>query len=392
MRYVLLAGTAAVALVVGANAASAQMTLTLSGDNYFEAGWINEKGENGTRKTEVRNRTRLVVDASGKADNGLQYGAKARIRLRQQGNLDFDQSYAFVATPEIGQLQLGTNTGVNDAMRIFAPNNFGTGGIDGSYTDWISGLPNSTGNEYFVTGDTETRIQFYSSRFAGFQVGLGYLPTSGSAGTDINRSRFFSTATNANVAPSRFQDIYEANLQYSADFGPATVKASLGYEGGAAKDARAGALGTGFGAVNLRDLSAYQAGVQVGFGGLLIGAGYTDNSLSGLPQGGGKWVDQWEWNAGVAYTAGPVTVGYNFERSVGPFSPSAGTFSTAATPYNSFGAVTANIHVVGTTYVIAKGLSAGIEYTYADIYNPPGASSVSKPTANLVLLRTDVAF
>src|SRR3954467_3113921 len=116
MRYVLLAGTAAVALVVGANAASAQMTLTLSGDNYFEAGWINEKGENGTRKTEVRNRTRLVVDASGKADNGLQYGAKARIRLRQQGNLDFDQSYAFVATPEIGQLQLGTNTGVNDAM------------------------------------------------------------------------------------------------------------------------------------------------------------------------------------------------------------------------------------------------------------------------------------
>ena len=74
MNRILFTSTA-LALVLSAGAASAQLTVTLGGDNYFEFGYVDKQGNNGEsafRKTEVRERTRLTINASAKADNGLE--------------------------------------------------------------------------------------------------------------------------------------------------------------------------------------------------------------------------------------------------------------------------------------------------------------------------------
>src|SRR3954471_10185383 len=91
MKRILATGSA-MAVVLAAGGASAQLTVTVGGDQYFEFGYVDKSGTNGEnlfRTTEIRDRVRLTINAVGKADNGLEYGVRTRIRLRQQGNLDF---------------------------------------------------------------------------------------------------------------------------------------------------------------------------------------------------------------------------------------------------------------------------------------------------------------
>ncbi|WP_236783903.1 porin, partial [Azospirillum humicireducens] len=71
-RY-LLAGCAAVTLAAAAGAANAQakFDVKVSGDAYFEAGYVSQDLDANTRSTEFRNRLRLNIIPTAKADNGL---------------------------------------------------------------------------------------------------------------------------------------------------------------------------------------------------------------------------------------------------------------------------------------------------------------------------------
>ncbi len=112
MNRYLLAGSAAVALALGAGAANAQakFDIKVGGDAYFEAGYVDQDLDSGLRSTEFRNRMRINIIPTAKADNGLEYGARIRIRANSGAanarTTDADRSYIF-AQGTFGQVRLG---------------------------------------------------------------------------------------------------------------------------------------------------------------------------------------------------------------------------------------------------------------------------------------------
>jgi predicted porin len=139
-------------------------------------------------------------------------------------------------------------------------------------------------------------------------------------------------------------------------------------------------------------LSAWQAGLQLGLGGFLIGGSYTDAGRSAYPHQSvatGRLYpdDQFTWTAGASYESGPITVGVNYQHG-----HDAGDLTVA-------GARTADLYAVGVTYRLAPGLNTALEYLRSTTRNEPGFSrdalgfnSAASGNANLVLWRTQVTF
>lgn len=394
MRYALLAGAAVAALTVGASAANAQITVTLSGNDDIIMGWATNSGTNNsqTRPEGIYNRTRLVTRADGKADNGLEYGVKARLRLLGDGTMNFDESYTYVGTEALGRLYLGTKYGVADDLR-FVTNNptFVDGGYDGFYGVFVNSVFSKYMNsdEMYVTGNSDNRILYESPFISGFQAGIAFTPSDNNSGTDINRSKIWTAASN-------FQSIYEVGAKFDStkatnlNLGGFSFGASAFYEGGAAKNATVG----------LHDLSAWTATAAVGFAGINIGGLIFDNGKSGLPKGvsGLHEVDEWSAMGGITYTTGPFSVGYNFQRGVNNYSGSGavGTIvnSVATSTYgdSGVGTVTTNAHIFDFDYTVAKGLDVGVEYVYMEGKAPAGTGTGTSPTSNIGIIYTAMSF
>jgi hypothetical protein len=119
---------------------------------------------------EFRDRTRIVLTGADKADNGLTYGVKARIRLVSNNSVNFDKAYGFFQGG-FGEGRLGTMYGPNDDERYFAPSdlNMGYFGIDGNSGAYIA-------NNVFLTDKTATsgtsmsRVSYYTPEFYGFHL------------------------------------------------------------------------------------------------------------------------------------------------------------------------------------------------------------------------------
>lgn len=418
MKRIFLGSTAV--LLSGVSAAHAQIAITVGGDQYFEFGYVNKagtEGENQFRKTEMRDRTRLTINATGKADNGLEYGVRTRIRLRQQATLDFDRSWAYVSG-EWGQLQFGTNSGVDDRQKVFAPNDWGAGGVDGTALEWfcctspqstsqITGgdiaplysytVPKSMIGPPTTVEPTVTRISYYSPRIAGFELGLSYAPSNDSSGTDINRNTFGGnnnilrppagapvTQTSINY---NFKDIIEAGANYSGSFAGVGVKANVDVVSGNTKDAfhLANGLvappGATSGTTTVHNpLLGFQTGAQVGYAGWTVGGSYTYYGNSGLAKPAiYNHADQWSWNAGIQYSILSYVFGASYLHAEDPGTPLGG------------GSKKLDQYVTGARYIVTKGFDLNLEYDRLDLANTKtsGARDVS---ADIVIFRTNVAF
>ena len=119
MKKYLLAGPSAFALALTAGAAKADSTpgkfdIKISGDAYFEAGLISQSHDtnqgaapNHNTSGDFINRLRLQINPEAKADNGLTYGAKVRIRANaSDGRVDGDKAYIYMSGA-FGEVQGG---------------------------------------------------------------------------------------------------------------------------------------------------------------------------------------------------------------------------------------------------------------------------------------------
>ena len=388
MNRYLLAGCAAVALAMGAGAANAQakFEVKVGGDAFFEAGYVDQDLDTNTRSTEFRNRFRVNIIPTAKADNGLEYGGRVRIRAAGSNtNVTGDRAYIF-AQGTFGQVRLGVTNSFNDETYVSAPTDYLPLALVDQVINWIApavgsnGAVNPGAGASLVTANSiiwpslnpdaqATKIVYFSPRFAGLQLGASYTPRNDSVNQDVNRVKR-STVAGAQATGS-YQDMWEVGANYNETFGGFTVKGSAGFIGASATESN---LATD----NFKDMNAWQVGAQVGYAGFAIGGSYTDFGKAGQNQIPGRFTERtFNWTAGVQYTTGPIVVGANYK-----YGQDAGSTLIP-------GKRKLEVYEVGAGYTVAPGLTLQAQYDYFKSDNETG---VPDDKGNVVLLRSVLAF
>jgi hypothetical protein len=432
MNRFLMAGCAAVALTMGCGAANAQakFDVKVGGDAYFEAGFVSQDRDANLRSVDFRNRFRLNVTPTAKLDNGLEYGARVRIRANADaGGLDNDRAYIFVQG-SFGQVRLGMTNSIDDDLTIERPIDYLPLSIYDGGMGWFNGTSASTntagaqvrtagavaggdiaaGNAQGISAHTltangnSTKLWYVTPRFAGFQAGLSYTPKSragnDNGNTDVNRFK----NTNTGVWSREYADIVELNLNHKNNIGPVTLNASLGFmTGSATKNAAAVAN-------SYKDLNTLAFGAQVGYQGFMVGGGVVYYGKSGqtkapfitgatatseaaaAPSSVAGTATQSEeaytWNVGAQYATGPVSAAGTTVLGVGYYNGRDPGMLTIAGRRNL------QVVSVGASYNVAPGLTGQLEYNHfdaaSDIPNSGGVSYDDK--GSVVMVRSIVAF
>lgn len=387
-------GCAAVALAIGCGSALAQskFDVKIGGDAWFEAGMAHQSDDAGNmRRVEFLNRFRLQITPTAQADNGLEYGARIRLRANNRGaDADTDRAFVF-AQGKYGRVEAGQVDGPNSQYYVTAPTDFGTAGVDGDFSMW---LPYTTVQTNFgwntMLGDagpfgsaTSTKINYFTPRVlgtgqddTGLMGMLSYAPNleerNTGQNTSLDRTKFI---TGAGVAPEQSagaNDLFEAGLRYDGKYeNGISIASSLGYIGASNKNVRIGAADTKY-----HNLSAWQAGLQIGYNGFKVGGGYIDAGKSGYQKGVAA-EEQSAWTIGAQYETGPWVVGTNFLHG-----KDAGSLATRGARYQ-------NAWALGATYLIAPGLDVGLEYVRNNVNNE---GAIPDQDGNLFLVRTQVKF
>ena len=398
-------GVAAIALAAfcgqaAAQGAPAKFDIKIGGDALFEAGYTSQERDGGLRSTEFRNRMRIVVTPSAKADNGLEYGARIRLRAANgDRSVDSDRAFLF-ANGGFGTIRLGQVNSLNDDIYVSRPWDYAPLALTDVVAQWLAATQ-AAGSQPTLNGryagadvaaaagassilqhsmtpqSTATKLVYLTPRFSGAQFGASYTPRSDSFNTDVNRSKYSSTAGSAQSAV--FQDMIEAGANYRETFGAVSVRASVGYIWGKTSDSTSAAD-------RFEDFRAWQAGAQIGFAGFIVGGGYIDYGKSGQNKNAAVAPfrdDSNTWNVGVQYQSGPLTVGAAY------------LYGQDAGSLTARGKRKLDVIEVGLSYAVAPGLQLQAQYDHfkADS-DKPSSVVLGDPDdrGNVVLLRSVLAF
>lgn len=367
MRKVLLGTTALLGAALIAGDVQAQLEVTVGGYVRFDAGWFSDDLD-GTRFAPVtpanvsgagptvsldstdrtsfdfRSRTNINIDVTGVADNGLRYGARARILQDGSANsFSMDETLIYLSG-SWGRLEFGDEDGAADTMAILTPG-AGTGGVFGQWHDWAGWVYDDAQKP--IDSSDSTKIIYYTPRFSGFQFGISYAPY-GDADGQGNRIAGRDT--------DQIDTWIEVGANYVGNFDGIAVQV-----GGTYSYANAPS-GT-------QNLSAWMAGATVGFGGFTVGANYVRQGGSLTPAGSG--INTWAWSVGATYRQGPWSVGLNYVYA---------DFDGRDTNWRGLGSLpTERAWAVGlgAGYTIAPGMSLLADVVYFDARSTDDVNIVS---------------
>ena len=347
MRKILLGTTGVVgAALIGMGAAQAQQaptvrvggylqtTVAISDDNLDTARGTNAgptgvagAGRVDRSSTDFRNEVEIHVFVTGKAANGLSYGAVVEIQNDNVGGgsgsaLDLDEAYMFVSSPTLGSIRFGEEDSAASLMQVRAPSITGFG-ADGAWDVGILGTANGTGgNPSLLTGINDgsdaTKIIYMSPQFFGFDFGASYAPNTGEGDRAFN-GRALDTLSVAGgtlaINPTQRDDTgltneVSAALRYRGTFGGVGIAAGFGYmQADAPKNTAAGAAI----AAPAQDVSAYTLGLNLAAFGLTVGGEYTWGKYSGTSVGRTALAtgrdESSHWLLGATYVMGAFSVG-----------------------------------------------------------------------------------
>ena len=364
-----LLGTTGLAGVVAlfASAAAAETPrVTVGGFIDFQAGIMSDDLDASQRGHGFRNDTEVSISVDGKSDSGLGYGAvidlEADVTADSDGQgLNAARTYVYL-DGNWGRFELGSNNGAAEAMKIDAGSIArGTGGINGSWTYFANG----TGASYISTTglvsdhgslavlgaettDTNNKITYYSPRWSGFQFGVSYSPDLTDRGQTVTRTD----------AGSGAGDIFNIGVNYANQWDSMSLGAAITGEFGDADTAA------------VEDISAWNAGVSLGFSGFNIAGSYGDWGDSLMASG----TDQGYWTLGAAYDFG--------------------SFGASVTYLNSEVEATGGDNefdnlVIGADYELAPGLTPYVEFSMYEFDAPTGGTDND---GNVLLLGTLLSF
>jgi len=317
MRKILLGTTGVVgAALIGLGAAQAQEAprVTIGGFMLTQMNWqddtLDGKGTgNGVGAAgnverdaiDFKNEVEIVLNVTGKAANGLAYGAVIEIQNDGTGGsvMDIDEAYVFVGTPTLGQLRFGEEDSAANLLQVRHPA-LATSGTDG---DWDDGLASAqaftAGGPSLVASindaNDSTKIIYLSPQFAGFDFGLSYTPNRNEgdrliAGRALDSLSGTITSTNGHRDAVGLTNEISAALRYRGTFGGVGIAAGFGYM--QADGARSNAGGVATTAVTGQDMQAYTVGMQLAAFGFTVGGEYTWGQYQGTVSAAPSKADQ----------------------------------------------------------------------------------------------------
>lgn len=457
MRKILLAGAAAVGAIALAAPATAQVQVTPSGwaptatganpllqnnpgvqvriggrYNFYAANVQSDFNNNsgaaptgGAKLSSVDfyDYARLYPGFDAQTAGGLRYGAGLEVRMGgtaargdTRSQLRYRRINAYVATPTLGMLRVGTANGATAAMAVgHIMGSIATGLWDGDGPTPIVGAANPAAFWYSSSNNNnQTKITYFTPQFFGFDAGLSYAPNNGNfenngcsstiavagnAGTDCDRL----SESGADSQTQRIRNLMELQLRYRGSLGPVGLAVAGGYTGADTVGATGNAAATE--SVNLYNLGLTASAFGFTVGGIVTGGslnyasfsrttqttGFTTGntgagfgSFAPLPSGANS-DDLFTWQIGASYTVGPFTVGAAYHEA----------------KYEGNVAVASNAKDrglgIGASYAVAPGFVLFAEYLYGtreetgvNLVTGAAGSDNNKGTSNVLLVGTQL--
>ncbi|MDJ0943402.1 MAG: porin [Kiloniellales bacterium] len=290
-------------------------------------------------------------------DNGIEVGVRVELEAFTNGD-QIDENYVFLEGG-FGRLLLGSDDPAPYIQAVVAP---AVGAPINS--GWLSDfIPEPAG---FQTGSFSTTpeisvddnmITYFSPRFAGFQLGVSYIPqVDGDNPDTADNGAPFNAGEGSNTTNRDFQRDhgFATGINYTNSFNGIDVSAAGGFQyiDGPDDNNNFDADGGGFDGTKVNDIQevyAYNGGLNIGFGGFTFGGsiGGFDIDSQGANHG-------FHWDVGLSYETGPWGVSGTFiagEREGG---------DTTSDEDESLGAA------IAVSYVLGPGVKTSFTGMYAD--------------------------
>lgn len=418
MKKTLLTTTAIIAAFVATEAQANSLQVNVGGYADFQAANVSDDivdNAANVNTTDFNTDSEIHVSVTGKADNGLEYGAVAELEAAVADSTDkynngntADKVYLFLQGGW-GRVEMGENTGAEEALSVntgdFAS---ATGGVDGDFYRYValdttaSGTATDNGTadtvnagfagivrpilalaEGGVTGATAnedaTKVTYYSPRFNGFQLGASYAANS----DDVTRTGAPALGTSGN------EDVFSGGVNYQNQFDEIGVNASLTGVKGTSKVAtvnRSATLSV-LTASSGNDLEGYEAGANLSYAGFTVGGSYGDYLDTY-----GSNSDATYYDAGVGYKTGALSASatyFNSEVDLGTVRSVNGAGSSGGADTDTFNAKSEFENIaLGVDYQLAPGLVPYAEVSFFDA----DASGANDNSGTVALIGTELSF
>lgn len=379
-------------------------------------------------KNDFTSDAEIAVIIAGKAANGLTYGAVIEFQVDANnsgtiatggGNtgsvgsktlVDTDEMWMFLASPTMGQVRLGDEDGV--AMGLMGSGhitNFGTGGADGDYTDYLhSGTRPGFVYPSGALNDS-SKVIYMSPQFFGFDAGISFAFNQGEGeDTGCVGGTVTSACDRASFDGNRRRNETQLALRWRgsvAGFGLSFTGAAIFAD--SMKNNQAITAGNGAGSNEA--FRYYTLGAQATAFGVLLGGHYSFGDLNGggapllrpgTGSGTGRVVSDTQfsqWFVGASYTVGQFIFGANFAylTSAGLQTQGAGAAAGIAGRSDR----TEKAFGLGMSYNVAPGLQIVAEYVYFEReengfdFRTAGAGTANNSVdGNVFILGTRIAF
>lgn len=290
----LLLGTTALVAATAVTAGTAKAEMAVSGWNTFGFGAssVEGTGDAARGQIDVYENGEIFFDGSTELDNGMTVGWSVQLETEAglSGNV-IDENYFTIAgdfgTVIIGQENLPAYKMHYTGGMWVGNNGLSSTGITAFIgnpgTSWFhNGFMNDAGP---ITGDNDM-VSYYTPRMGGIQLGVGWAPDSA-----INDG----SASDTNGAGHGFEDVLSIGANYQGDMDGTSVGVSVGFTdiaGGTSLTTNSG-------------LRSYQAGLNVGMGGLTFGLSWFAMDDDAVVKAG----DADTFMVGVTYSTGAHTIG-----------------------------------------------------------------------------------
>ena len=311
MKNILYGTTALIAVSMVAGSAGAAEKIKLGLGGYWRAaihmGDTNNDSAAAGTASDFRNHgfgRESEIYFSGKTtlDNGIKFGVMVQLEGETSGD-QMDNSYIWSAG-SFGRLEYGETWG--PGLLMYAG---GVGEKLSSHGDFASHNPsngpnglgiNSFGGGAGLRSRPITKLNYFTPRMSGLQLGVGYVPDAqnNSAGSGLQSKLTGDTGN----------EMVDVAANYVGKFGGAGVRAHVGWFGSETETAAIGAAAG-------RDAEGYSMGAQVGFSGFRVGGRYTViDDIQGTAVATPS-LEQVNYRFGVDYSTGPWGVGVVVQKA-----------------------------------------------------------------------------
>jgi len=408
MRKILMASVASAAALVAVGAANAQPlkpvapgTILVHVNGYLQAG-LDTFGStanvgSGYKLGSVTTNgdARLYFGIDGLTVDDIAYGTQIEVRTTTSNSgqavgsnstssnggpyLYVKRAYGYVGNKESGYARLGQTDSAFTLLQTGVVEAFGDGAQwtgDGTAKQILPVAPGqfvyADQSALYATSKVVYLTPSYAEPILGgaFSGAVGFEPNSNGVkegdATLTGTTGAALAATNSAVNAKERQNTFDVAGQYAVKYNGAAIKTSVGFIDGSPIHFDGTNANTTNAASNLDSLQVLEAGAQVTYLGVTLGA----NVKTGQVEDGYQLKAKGARNAltyivGGNYVVGPYVIGASFfDGQSAPTAYNLSTVKTTARTISEYGAA------VGANYVISKDLSLYTQYLYGHTHQP----------------------